>query len=57
MKNCSASLTMENVEIIASSLKRTMGHLLTLEALAIKSLKPNLNTKDEYRSRTLTIKL
>ena len=57
MKSCSTSLTMESVDIIATSLKRTMGHLLTLEALAIKSLNLNLNTKDEYRSRTLTIKL
>ena len=30
--------------------------LLTLEALCIQKLKPNLNTKDEYRSRTLTLK-
>ena len=32
-------------------------HLLTLEALHINEIKPNLNTKDEYRSRTLTLKL
>ena len=30
--------------------------LLTLEALYINQYKPNLNTKDEYRSRTLTLK-
>jgi len=30
---------------------------MTLEALIIKAIKPTLNTKDEYRSRTLTIKL
>ena len=36
----------------ATSLPR----LLTLEALYIKELNPSINTKDEYRSRTLTLK-
>ena len=31
--------------------------LLTLEALYINQIKPVLNTKDEYKSRTLTLKL
>ena len=31
--------------------------LLTLEALYINQIKPVLNTKDEYKSRTLTSKL
>ena len=31
--------------------------LLTLEALWIRDVKPQLNTKDEFRSRALTIKL
>ena len=31
--------------------------LMALEALYIKKLKPDLNTKDELRSRTLTLKL
>ena len=31
--------------------------LLTLEAPYIQELKPRLNTKEEYRSRTLTLKL
>ena len=35
---------------------RTYVRLLTLEALWINKLKPKLNTKDEYRSRTLTLK-
>ena len=30
--------------------------LLTLEAIYIQNLKPTLNTKDEYRSRVLTLK-
>ena len=32
-------------------------HLLTLEALFITEKKPKINTKDEYRSRTLTIRI
>ena len=36
----------------ATSLPR----LLTLETLFIKEINPSLNTKDEYRSRTLTLK-
>ncbi len=30
--------------------------LLSLEALFINRFKPTLNSKDEYRSRTLTLK-
>ena len=44
---------------IVSILGRSSGgdsRLLTLEALYIKELAPVLNTKDEYRSRTLTLK-
>ena len=48
-------LTMENVSIITSA--RTITQLLILEALSIKAIKPELNKKDEYRKRTLTIKL
>ena len=33
-----------------------MEHLLTLEALYIGEIRPELNTKDEYQSRELTIK-
>ena len=56
MRSCNELLTMENVNIIAKT-NRSANHLMTLEALNIKAIKPNLNTKDEYRSRTLTIKL
>ena len=56
MKSCNTSLTMDNVSIKTVS-TRSIAHLMTLEALIIKSVKPDLNTKDEYRSRTLTIKL
>ena len=38
-------------------MKEGESHLLTLEALWIEEIKPALNVKDEYRSKTLTIKL
>ena len=55
-KDCGRELTMENVEILCARSKSVV-HLLTLEALFINAIKPNLNTKDEFRSRTLVIKL
>ena len=55
-KDCDRELTMENVEILCARSKSVV-HLLTLEALFINAIKPNLNTKDEFRSRTLVIKL
>ena len=55
IKSCNR-VTMENVTILART-NRSITHLMTLEALHIKAIKPNLNTKDEYKSRTLTIKL
>ena len=53
---CQVSVEMTNVEILSSTQKGER-HLLTLEALFIREIKPVLNTKDEYRSRTLRIKL
>ena len=53
---CSVTLTEENVEILQTS-ARGESHLLTLEALHIRDIKPQINTKDEYRSRELTIKM
>ena len=50
-----AKLQTSDVQILASS-NRGIKHLLTLEALYIREIKPELNTKDEYRSRELTIK-
>ena len=52
---CQVSVEMNNVEILSSTQKGER-HLLTLEALFIRDIKPVLNTKDEYRSRTLRIK-
>ena len=56
MKACNLELTMDNVSILCSNTKSTY-KLMTLEALMINEIKPTLNTKDEYRSRSLVIKI
>ena len=53
---CNVQLTMSDVTIIASSPK-TVSHLMTLEVLCINEMKPSLNTKDEYCSCALVIKI
>ena len=53
---CDIPLTLECVDILTSTIK-SEDHLLTLEALYIKELKPSLNTKDEYKQRILKIRL
>ena len=53
---CGVELTMNDIEIIATP-KRSNYQLLTLEALFIDEIKPIINSKDEYRSRKLTIKI
>ena len=52
---CGINPTEDDVSILGKP-KRGEYRLLTLEALFIKDLAPVLNTKDEYRSRTLTLK-
>ena len=42
--------------VIASTFK-SINYLMTLEALFIKDIKPTINTKDEYLSRALVIKI
>jgi hypothetical protein len=54
-KKCKQTLTLDNIEILGSS-ARGEDYLMTLEALFINELRPTLNTKNEYRSRVLTIK-
>ena len=56
LNQCSTSITEEHVRILHTS-TRGENHLLTLEALHIRERKPTINTKDEYRSRELIIKL
>ena len=42
--------------VILGSTTKGEKQFLTLEALYQKELKPSINTKEEYKSRTLTIK-
>jgi hypothetical protein len=55
-KNCSITPEYEDFEILASS-SRSQDFLMTLEALWIRELNPQINTKDEYKTKELTIKL
>ena len=56
LASCNTHLTTEDVDILKAT-ARGEAFLLTLEALFIRELKPRINTKDEYRSRELKIKL
>ena len=47
-------LQLSDIEILAST-NRGIEHLLTLEALYIREIDPELSTKDEHLSRELTI--
>ena len=53
--SCESKVTMENVTIKTMA-RGSIAQLMTLEALFIKTVKPTLNTKDEFRSRQLSIK-
>ena len=53
---CSTTITEENVDILKTS-SRGEYNLSTLEALHIRELRPQINTKDEYKSRELMIQL
>ena len=56
LHQCSTTITEEDVRILHTT-TRDERYLLTLEALHIWERKPSINTKDEYRSRQLMIKL
>ena len=56
LRQCATSITEEHIRILHTT-TRGENHLLTLEALHIREKKPSINTKDEYRSRELIIKL
>ena len=56
LRNCNTSITEEHIDILEST-SRGEGYLLTLEALFIQELEPKINTKDEWCSRTLAIKI
>ena len=58
LEKCVGGFELENVDILGSTSRGEM-HLLTLEALWIREVKPYLNTQDTMRSRDLklTIKI
>ena len=47
---------MDDVKVLATT-SRGHSFLLTLEALYIQERQPNLNIKDEYISRVLTLRI
>ena len=56
LAQCNTTITDKDVDILQQT-SRGESFLLTLEALYIRERRPSINTKDEYRSRELTIKL
>jgi len=56
MDDCNFSCTMDNVDILASA-TRGVQQRLTIEALFIEERRPKLNTHEDFRNKTLTIKL
>ena len=55
MEECDVQMNMKDIVILIST-TRSEKQLLTLETLYQKELNSSINTKDEYKSRTLTIK-
>ena len=49
------TLKLSDIEVLAST-NQVTEYLLTLDALYIREIKPELNMKDEYHSKELTIK-
>ena len=56
LKNAMPTSQLQDMEVLKTS-TRGEEYLLTLEALYIAERKPAINTKDEFKSRALTIKL
>ena len=56
VKQCCVELTKDDITILNATTKSVV-RLMTMEALLINEIKPSLNTKDEYRSRSLVIKI
>ena len=56
MDECNFSCTIDNVDILASA-TRGEQQRLTIEALFIEERRPKLNTHEDFRNKTLTIKL
>ena len=55
LRKCNAFVQFADTEILAST-QRGQTYLMTVEALWIRDLRPTINTKDEWRSRELTIR-
>ena len=55
-QQCRTELKLENTEFLAATIKNVV-FLETLEALWIEELKPSINTREEYKQRSLTIRL
>ena len=53
--DCNVEFSTDNVTLLGST-ARSEKYLLTLEALFQYEIKPTLNTKEEYKSRTLTLR-
>ena len=53
---CGIEVTMDDVTIIDQS-SISLSHLMVLEALWIEEIKPELNTKDEFKSHQLVIEI
>ena len=51
-----SDIDLKYIDILAST-NQGENYLLTLEALQIKELKPSINTKDEFKSRALRIRI
>ena len=49
LKDCNIKISFDDIEILHQTARGNI-HLMTLEALYIRDLKPTINTKDEYRS-------
>lgn len=56
LSQCRTTITGEKVDILKTSLRGEC-YPVTPEALHIRELKPQINTKDVYKSRELMIKL
>ena len=50
IEGCASDITHKDVEILGTTSKGEM-HLLTLEALWIRALKPTFNSQDTMKSR------
>ena len=53
---CDIDISFDCIDILAS-INQGENTLLTIEALHIKDITPSINTKDEFRSRAIIIRI